>query len=263
MKLALYQGPSLAGGIGDALAKVDQMASAATRAGAEMIVFPELLLPGYNQPDLIPALAQPCGGTWESAVGKIAATHRCAVVFGWAERDGERLFNTASVLGPDGAVIARHRKLQLFGPIEPTLFSPGTEYTHFELGNLRIGLLICYDIEFAHHARSLANEGVDLIVVPTANPDSYDNVPLVLVPARALENSIAVAYANYCGSEGELVYSGLSTIVGPDGDILASAGRRETLLIVELSPESLGKSPALSTQRQDSRTLAPPVSEPT
>jgi 5-aminopentanamidase len=253
MKLALYQGPSPAGGISQALTKIGQMVSAARQAGAELVVFPELFLPGYNQPDLIRALAQPRDRAWERAVADIAVTHRCAIVFGWAEQDSDECFNTASVIDDAGQVIARHRKLQLFGAVEPTIFQPGDHYTAFTLGGLRIGVLICYDIEFAHHVRNMADQGVNLIVVPTANPDLYDNVPMVLVPARALENGIAIAYANYCGAEGDLTYSGLSTVVGPGGHVLASAGREEALLIVDIP--NPGTAP--NTQQQDRRVLSP------
>ena len=64
----------------------------------------------------------------------------------------------------------------------------------FDLHGRRIGLLICYDLEFPEHARALVRKGADLIVCPTANPVPFDNVNRYAVGARAMENAISVAY---------------------------------------------------------------------
>ena len=258
MKLAVYQGPSFEGGHEEALAKIDQMAGASQAAGANMVVFPELFLPGYNQPELLVEMAQPSGGSWEARVSALAKKHACAITFGWAERDADNVYNTASVFGSDGQLLARHRKLQLFGEIERSIFEVGDEYTIFRFGDLSVAVLICYDIEFPHHVKTLADQGVDVIIVPTANPDDCPNVPKILVPARALENAIIIAYANYCGIEGDLTYSGNSIIAGPDGNLLAMAGGSETLLITDLPQSKAPKQPHLSTQKQDLRVILHP-----
>jgi predicted amidohydrolase len=114
----------------------------------------------------------------------------------------------------------------------------------FELDGWRIGLLICYEIEFPENARSLALAGADLIAVPTANMREFDFVATTLVPTRAYENQCVVAYANHCGSEGYVVYGGLSSIVGADGAPLAQAGRDEALLVADLDRAQLAASRA-------------------
>ncbi len=85
-------------------------------------------------------------------------------------------------------------------------------------------MAICYDIEFPEFARELKRRGADVIVVPTANMEPYFEVPNTFIRARALENGIFVVYANYCGTEGDLKYTGLSGVTGPDGIDLARAG---------------------------------------
>lgn len=256
MKLAVYQGPSLEGRHEEALVKIEQMAKASQAAGADMVVFPELFLPGYNQPDLLRKLAQKRDGSWETKVRALAKKFDCAIIFGWAERDGENIFNTASVFGAEGQLLARHRKLQLFGETERSIFDVGDEYTIFHIGDLSVAVLICYDIEFPHHVKNLTDQGVDVIVVPTANPVDCPNVPKVLVPARALENAITIAYANYCGTEGTLTYSGNSIIVGPDGNPLAMAGGSEALLISDLPQSKVQDLTHLSTQKRDLRIIS-------
>lgn len=255
MKLAVYQGPSFEGDPGGAIAKIEQMAKASQAAGAHMVVLPELFLPGYNQPDLLPKLAQTKNGAWENQISDIAKRSSCAIAFGWAERDEDKVFNTASVFDRSGKLVARHRKLQLFGPMERSIFDVGEEYTTFKFGTLTAALLICYDIEFSQHAKHLADQGVDLIIVPTANAEDYPNVPKVLVPARALENAITIAYANYCGTEGDLTYSGNSIIVGPDGNQLSVAGRSEALLITDIPLADVKNVQHFSTQKQDLRVI--------
>ncbi len=255
MKLALYQGPSPAGDVDEALQRVDTMLAAAAAAGAGMAVFPELFLPGYNQPDLQRALAQQAGGAWEDRLAGLCRAHGCGLAIGWAERDGDRLYNTASCLDAGGTTLARYRKIQLFGPVEQATFAPGAAYVTFALGRYRAALLICYDVEFAHHVSALADLGVEVLLVPTANPAGFDAVPDFLVPARAAEARMIIAYANLCGHEAGLDYGGRSLIAGPDGVALALAGRGETLLVADLAQcDGLDKA-RLSTQAADRRVI--------
>ena len=80
------------------------------------------------------------------------------------------------------------------------------------------------------------------LAVPTALMEPYDFVARSLVPTRAYENQVFLAYANRCGREGELLYHGLSCIVGPDGTDLARAGTEEELLLADLHPALLAAS---------------------
>jgi len=84
MKLAIYQGPSTEGDIDAALAVVDRYLAASAIAGADMVVFPELFLPGYNQPDLHKTMAQTKDGPWEEQLAALAKTHSCGITIGWA-----------------------------------------------------------------------------------------------------------------------------------------------------------------------------------
>lgn len=253
MRIALHQGPPIGGDIEAAFVRLDADTRAAALAGAGMIVFPELFLPGYNRPDLHGPLAQPLDGPWLSRIAGIARAAGCGITLGFAEREGDAVYNAAAAFGPDGALLARYRKIQLFGPMERASFAPGADYCIFDLGGVKTALLICYDIEFAPHVRALAERGVALILVPTANPKGFEHVSTAFVPARAAEMDLTIAYANYCGAEGDLTYGGHSVIAGPDAGVIAAAGAGPALLVAEiLAPVALNPR---STQLADYRKV--------
>lgn len=171
------------------------------------------------------------------ALQALARRSGCGVTLGLAERDGVRVYNSAICIDADGTLLGHHRKLQLFGPMEAASFTPGESgYAVFDLCGRRTGLLICYDVEFPGHVAALRDLGAELILVPTANPAGYEQVPRILLPARAHEARATIAYANFCGTERGLAFGGLSVIVGPDAQPLAQAGTGEALLVVDLAP---------------------------
>lgn len=237
MKLALWQTAPTDGRIEQLFQALAAQLRAAAAAGAALLVAPELILPGYDRPDLHRDLAQPRDGAWMARLSQMARETGCGICLGWAERDGEAVYNAATVIGADGAILSHYRKIQLFGPMESQSFQRGDQLGPvITLEGWAAATLVCYDIEFPGHAAALAAAGTRLILVPTANPMGFEHVQRVLVPARAHENRAVVAYANYCGAEGSTVFGGLSVIAGPDGLPLAMAGARgEALLIVDLA----------------------------
>jgi predicted amidohydrolase len=152
-----------------------------------------------------------------------------------------------------GGEVAHYRKIQLFGPREKRLFAPGDAYATFDLGGVKAALLICYDIEFAPHIAALAAQGVALILCPTACPVPYSYVSKVTVPAHAANHGLTIAYANYCGMEGDCDYFGLSVIANPYGEVVAQAGSGPTLLVADVP---VAFDPArLATQARDFRPI--------
>ncbi len=108
-------------------------------AGADLALFPELFLPGYNCAR-IAELAQPADGDWTRRLSLLARQAGCALVLGYAEREGASVYNSAVAIGADGAPLANYRKIQLYGPREAALFEPGDGYCLFDLGPHRVGL---------------------------------------------------------------------------------------------------------------------------
>ncbi len=104
-----------------------------------------------------------------------------------------------------------------------------------DFNGLKVGLLICYDIGFPEAVRTYAVAGINLVAVPTALMKPYENIARSLVPTRAFENQLFVAYATRCGQEGDIEYCGLSCVCGPDGADIARAGSSEELIVAELN----------------------------
>jgi predicted amidohydrolase len=251
MRLALWQGTSPASDLDAACSLAEAALAAAAALGAEALVLPEVWLPGYNQPD-IPAHALPLDSQPLHRLAAAARRHATALVTGYAERDGDRLYNSAACFGPDGALLLNYRKVQLYGPREAALYTPGDRLPTFRLGTETAAILICYDVEFAPHIKSLAARQATVILVPTANMAPFTHVPRATVPAMAANHGVTIAYANYCGTEGDLTYVGNSVIAGPHGEILAQAGETPTFLVTDLPPRDPAR---LSTQSADFRTL--------
>jgi len=111
------------------------------------------------------------------------------------------VYNSAAVIGPAGTVLGQYRKTHLFGDFERAAYAPGKSFCQpFSLGGFSLGLLICYDVEFPEAVRATALAGADLILIPTALTPEYAVVPELIVPARALENQVFVAYCNHAGA---------------------------------------------------------------
>ncbi|MDP4299431.1 carbon-nitrogen hydrolase family protein [Leptothrix discophora] len=227
----------------EALERLDASAAQARQAGADLLLCPEMSLTGYAiGAQAVQARAEPIDGPLAQAVSALARHHGLALVVGLAERhaDGSAPYNTALAVDADGSRLASYRKTHLFGELDRRQFSAGeVGSAAFDWRGWRLGLLICYDVEFPETVRLLALQGVDAVLVPTANMRGYDEVPQLLVPARACENRVVVAYANACGCEGGLRYGGLTTVAGSDGRILLRAGREAGLHTVRLSRAAL------------------------
>lgn len=245
LRLALQQTAPLEADVAGNLARLEEAAMLVADSGVALLVCPEMSLTGYNiGAAAVQRLAEAADGAMAQTVAAIAQRAGLAIVYGYPERAADgAVFNAAQCIGADGRRLANHRKTHLFGELDRSMFSAGPALSPlFELNGWRMGLLICYEVEFPENVRRLALAGADLIVVPTANMREFDFVALSLVPTRAYENQFFVAYANHCGHEGEIEYGGLSSIVAPDGAFLALAERDEAMPVATLDHARLAAS---------------------
>ena len=190
-----------------------------------------------------------------AAAAAIARKTDLALLYGYPEQGpGGAVYNAVRLVGRDGRGLANYRKCHLFGELDRGMFRAGAGPSALvDLDGVRIGLLICYDVEFPESVRLLALAGADLVAVPTALMDPFEVVARTVVPARAVENQVFLAYANRCGAEGDLRYCGQSCVVGPDGADLARAGRGEELILADLDLEHLAASRRDNTYLADRR----------
>lgn len=241
LTLSIWQCP-YAENVVKALARLDAAAAQAYAQGSVLLVCPEMSLTGYQiGAQAVAALAETADGPLAQAVSAIAQRHGIAIVYGFPEHNPQgRPYNAAQFIDASGQPVAHYRKTHLFGDIDRAQFSPGPlSPTVFDWNGWRLGLLICYDVEFPEPARDLALQGADVLLVPTANMVAFDEVQRVLLPARALENRVFLAYANACGQEGATSYGGLSTVCGPMGEVKAQAGREATQITTTLNRTEL------------------------
>lgn len=253
MKIALYQGPGIVNDISAAFAHLAQTAAQAKAGGADLLILPEMYLSGYNiGPEAARAQAQTPATL--APAQDIARGQKIALCFGYPELDGDTVYNSAVLIGPSGDILLNYRKTHLFGDLDCAMFTPGAQPWRFtELHGFKIGLLICYDIEFPEPARALSVQGAEILLIPTAQMEPYEAVARHVLPARAYENQVYTAYANHSGEEFGLGYIGISSLCGPDGTVLALAQRSEELLFAEFDAAHLARVRAADPFYRDRR----------
>ena len=235
----------------DNLAAAEAAIRDAASAGVELAVLPEMFSCPYETARF-GKLAEPVpDGRTSRLLSDLARELGLHLVGGSIpERDAEgRLYNTATLWGPDGTLLLRHRKVHLFdvdipGGIrftESSVLAPGDTIATARTELATIGLAVCYDLRFPELFRSLTLQGAELIVVPgafntTTGPAHWE----LLVRTRAVENTVYVAACSPAPHpEGRYPAWGHSMIVDPWGDVIAAAGRSPATLTATLEPERL------------------------
>lgn len=256
MRIALYQCQSQPLDVQGNLERLKARAREAAQWEVELLVLPEMFLSGYNiGAEAARTLAQASDGANAEQVAQIARQFGLAIVYGYPELDEQgNVYNAVQLIDRTGARLGNYRKTHLFGDADRAMFSAGEQAPAlFEFNGWKLGLLICYDLEFPENARRLAAAGAELILVPTANMVPYGFIAEVTVRSRAFENQCYVAYANYCGKEAAFEYCGLSSIAGADGQQIAKASRDEALIVGTLDKASLASARTAFTYLNDRR----------
>lgn len=255
MKIAIWQALSTPGDLKNNIDRLNNAAQQAAANGAELLITPEMFITGYNIGQSVVPMAHKLAA--ENLLGPIALEHGIALIVGEPVCSQDGIYNAATFFSADGQVIESYHKTHLFGALDRAMFVPGQLRPRvFEYRGIRFAMLICYDVEFPETVRECAMAGADVIVVPTAQMMPFVQVNDHVIPARAWENQVYIAYVNQHGSDGELTYVGRSLVVAPDGRCLAKAPPSgEVLLYAEVSSHEVAigrdKNPYLSDLRRD------------
>ncbi|WP_254763785.1 carbon-nitrogen family hydrolase [Natrinema marinum] len=254
---------------GEVEANVERALSAVARAaerGADLVALPELFNVGYFAFDLYARNAEPFGGETFTRLREAASEHGIAVLAGSIVEDlaateavdtpaDEGLANTAALFDAAGDLRLVYRKHHLFGyeSAESELLVPGERLETATIGGLTVGVTTCYDLRFPELYRQLVDDGVELLLVPSAWPYPRIEHWKTLSRARAIENQAYVATINGSGAFEDATLLGRSSIYDPWGVSLASSGDEPALVTTEVDPATVAavraEFPALRDRR--------------
>jgi len=219
-----------------------RIVEAVLQSDAELLVAPELATSGYNflNTAQVERMAEPIPGPTTDALHRAASQTGSTIVTGLPEKDGDKLYNSAVVVGPEG-LIGRYRKIHLFSE-EKNHFTAGNDgFLLFQVKGIQVGVLICFDHMFPEAARALALQGAQIICHPSnlVLPEYGQLTSRV----RALENRVYWILANRWGTEKtqerSLTYTGNSQVVHPAGKVLIKAeASSDDISAVEIDPEA-------------------------
>lgn len=207
---------------------------------ADLIVLPELPFTGYYFQDRVEAMQlseDPSESAIVDGLAALCKERNFYIVTGFAERKGERCFNSALLIGPEG-VEHIYRKLHLFNE-EKNWFDPGDTPLQVQtVRGVKIGMMICFDWIFPEVMRTLTLQGAQIVCHPSNLVLNYCQDAM---RTRCIENMVFSVTSNRFGSDkrpqGELKFTGQSQITAPKGLVIHKAPpQRETLFIAEIEP---------------------------
>jgi len=230
LKIGFIQFSPMLGDVQGTIQSIERLLSGCDET--DILVLPELCNSGYNFTSYKQAWAasEPIeGGPFTEFLISKCRSLNTHIVTGLNERDGDLLYNSAVLIGPDGPIGA-YRKLHLFLN-ERDFFQPGNAgLPVFDLGTCKLGMLVCFDWLFPEVWRILALKGADIICHPSNLV--LPGLAQRAIPIHALTNRVYIVTANRIGAEGDLTFTGVSTIANPRGDILAQAAQAKEELVV-------------------------------
>ncbi len=199
------------------------IAQAASK-NADLVVLPETLT-YYSSGRSYAECAEPIPGPSTNYFGQLAKQHDLYIVAGLHERAGHLVYNVAVLIGPDGNVVGKYRKVCLPRGEITGGTAPGNDYPVFDTRFGRVGMMVCYDGFFPEVARELSNRGAEVIAWPVwgCNP--------LLARARACENHIYLISSTYTDVANKWM---ISAIFGHDGTTLAQAEKWGDVAVVEV-----------------------------
>lgn len=205
------------------LARIAKLAGEAADQGAQLVLFPETAITGYDHSDdgMHARDAEPVPGPASDALARIARERGIWIVVGLPERDGDAVYNSAIVLGPQG-LVGCYRKMHLPGD-EARWATRGDRPLLFDTPWGKVGVGICYDTYlFPELLRYHGARGARLYLNPTAAPDfpAFKNLYYTQLDARVVENGFFIASANLVGKDLNSTFPGGSMVLGPGEGIL-------------------------------------------
>lgn len=255
MKIALIQTATLLGQPQKNRECLSVYLKQAVKENVDTVIFPETWNVGFF-PDNIEELAEDveASDSLNWMVESARAYHINIVGGSIAVRDNKEIFNRSYIINRRGEVVYHYDKGHLFSPgKEPLYFTAGEQNELFELDGISCAIQICYDLRFPELARKQAMDGAKILFVPAQWPHPRSNHWITLSKARAIENQFYVVTCNGCGTAGNLVSCGHSSLYNPWGEELILAGEDEGIHVTNLDlkqvEEARSKIPVFQDRR--------------
>ena len=253
MKLGVYQSPADAGTTADRIAGLKRVLEGQR---LDLVLCPELFATGYDPSADYSELAESSDGPFAKAIADLAKATGTALVYGYPERGNEGVYNSAALIGKDGELLANHRKrLQSPQSFEERAFLNGDAVTFADIHGMRVAMIICYEVEFPESLRQAASGGAQLVLVPTALGADWGIVAEKVVPTRAFENGIWLAYADHAGALRGTGFFGGSRIVAPDGEETVAPIGYESLIKADIDLDRVRKAQSRLPYFRDRKCL--------
>lgn len=211
-----------------------RVADEAGKQGCDIVCLGEGINLAGVSGKIYPDIAEPIPGPTTQRLGDIARKWEMYIVAALGERDGHAVYNTAVLIDRQGRVAGRYRKVHLPREEIESGVTPGESYPVFDTDFGRIGMMICWDVQYAEPARALAFQGAKVIFVPIWGGNA------ILTQARAIENQVHVVSSGY---------SIASTIYDPWGNLLTEAVDRPGLAVVDIDLNETHPEPWLGNMR--------------
>ena len=216
------------------LERAGEVARDASKAGADLLVLPEMCITGFTMEAA--SFAEPEDGESIKALGKVAADNRLWIIGGASIRKADgRYVNSALVFSPDAGLVTSYEKQRLFGYAgETDVYSAGESHCVVEIGGMSLGVFICFDLRFPELFREVGRD-VDAFVIIANWPNARQRHWEVLTQARAIENQAYMIAVNRIGEGGGLAYEGGSVVFDPWGERCDRAAANGSLRIAEIT----------------------------
>lgn len=216
------------------LQMMTQIMERAADERSDLVLFPELCLSGYFIQDISEQLAEPIDGDSIHYMQHLCRSLNLYCLFPWAElaEDGT-VYNSACLISNEGRIIGNYRKVHLYDT-EKEVFTPGHEFHVFETELGRIGVMICFDLDFPESARILNLQEADIILIPTNNMKPYEVYQETYMRSRAMENELPVVICNRVGQERDYKYFGESAAYDSYGKQLIKMDGENSVRTVEI-----------------------------
>lgn len=230
---------------GDKDATLNKAEEAIKKCGdADLVILPEIWNLGFMSFGQYVDKAENINGPTPTLMKKLAREKEIFLHTGsFVEKEKGNYYNTSLLLSPDGEILAKYRKIHLFGynSKETQILSPGDKVVVVDTPFGKIGMATCFDLRFPELFRAMVDKGAQYFLVCSAWPYPRIEPWIMLNRVRALENQCFLISANSTGMNCGSQFAGHSMVIDPWGTILAGAGDEEMIIETDIDPAKVAQ----------------------